>query len=253
MKRRFSRSRSILSYDYLFNRDNIVFSSIRKLLLVRKKLSLLEIGCGEGRCLLQIMKEFPQIRIFGINKKPNSTIRNNHSIIHSALYYKDLSVDEFSSEDNPTIYYYDVNKGLQFEDCSLDIIISQFSFQYLQRKDFVLEEIWRTLNINGIGLINCDMYESYYPERFNSITPRFMVYKKKKYIPLDKLITEKCKNYSNITLIKSSHLDDICYNFYLEKKCIQKLKLGLSYNSLDSINLESGRSKVWGYRSVYEM
>src|SRR3989338_4925377 len=198
----FSRSRSLADFNQKFKKD-IVQKLIRKALSKHKNVRVLEIGCGEGRVLMELQKSFPTIELHGINRKPWAAMRGTVSLKRTATYYQILTNAELKKVSLPKIHFYDAKK-LQFPSNSFDLIISQVAIQYVARKDLLLEEVWRTLKLNGKALLNIDGINQNMPDFMNFETPRFIIYKKVTFYPVQKLITNLRKKGFNIVYSSST-------------------------------------------------
>jgi len=69
----FSRSRSLEDFSRKFGKD--ILQKLIQKALSKDKVRVLEIGCGEGRVLMELKKLFPNIELHGINKSPWSAMK----------------------------------------------------------------------------------------------------------------------------------------------------------------------------------
>lgn len=67
------RNRGLAKYDKKFGLSAIE-NFIRRSLRSRKSVSVLEIGCGEGRTLMELRRIFGDIELHGINKERYSAV-----------------------------------------------------------------------------------------------------------------------------------------------------------------------------------
>ena len=256
----FSRSRSLGDFNKKFGNNNDVQKMIGKALSTGKSVRVLEIGCGEGRVLMELRKLFPTIELHGINKEPWEAMKGSVSLKDTALHYKIFKSNELKPIFVPKIHFYDA-KELDFPDNYFDLVISQVAIQYVPRKDLLLEEVWRTLKLNGKALLNIDGINKNMPDFMNFETPRFIIYKKGTFYPVQKLITNLRKKGFNIVYSSSTKREQKKkrVNLIITKNTAKKLKLNLKFEELSSFNLgiinqeKDKWSVFWGYRSVYRI
>ncbi|MBU1202023.1 MAG: class I SAM-dependent methyltransferase [Nanoarchaeota archaeon] len=255
-----SRSRSLEDFNEKFKK-NILEDTINDFLKLRKNVRVLEIGCGEGRVLMQLRKLYPEIEIHGINKKPWSAMKGKNSLKRTGTYYKIFSHSEINKVDLPRIHFYDAQK-LDFEDKYFDVVYSQVSIYQVKRKDLLLEEVWRVLKKDGRAYLHIDTYHDKYPDFLKGETPRFIIYKDDEPYKFKTLINNLKKEDYNLK-VKSSvetrdSLDNHRIHLIMHKNKDAKLSLGLKFDELssfrlDDLKLEVDNSKIVGYRSVYRL
>ncbi len=257
----FSRSRSLDDFNKKFSKG-MVQRLIRKVLSKRKPVRVLEIGCGEGRVLMDLRKLFPKIELHGINRKPWAAMKGSSSLKRTATYYGIFTASEIKKVSLPKIYFYDAQE-LKFPDNYFDLIISQVSIQYVARKDLLLEEVWRTLKIGGKALLNIDGRVGRIPDFLDFETPRFIIYKGKKIYPVRELVGDLKKKGYAITYSSSTEMENNeekkRVNLIITKNTPKKLKLNLQFDDISSFNLnlineeKDKWSIFYGYRSVYHI
>ncbi len=257
----FSRSRSLDDFNKKFSKD-IVQTVIRKALSKGEPPRVLEIGCGEGRVLMDLRKLFPTIELHGINRKPWAAMKGSSSLERTATYYNIFTSSGLKEVSLPKIYFYDAQE-LKFPDNYFDLIISQVSIQYVARKDLLLEEVWRTLKVGGKALLNIDGRVGRIPDFLDFETPRFIIYKGDKVYPVRKFVGDlKQKGYS-ITYSSSTEMENNeekkRVNLVIMKNTPTRLKLNLQFDDVSSFNLNIINEKkdkwsiFFGYRSVYHI
>ncbi|MEK6847410.1 MAG: class I SAM-dependent methyltransferase, partial [Nanoarchaeota archaeon] len=112
--------------------SGIVRNFIKERLNTEKEIRVLEIGFGEGKCLLDLRVLFPQknVKLFGINKKKDGKMHEKIDFIKNAKSFGLKIV-----RDNlPKPYFYDAGDELKFKDNFFDLVISQVSFHYVGDK-----------------------------------------------------------------------------------------------------------------------
>lgn len=256
----FSRSRSLADFNRKFSK-NIIEKTIKNALKSNKKVRVLEIGCGEGRVLMELRKMFPQVELHGINKKPWMAMKGEQSLKRTGTYYKIFKRSEITRIKLPKIYFYSIEK-LKFKDNFFDLVISQVSIQYIPRKDKVLEEVWRVLKSGGKAFLNIDTAQDNFPDFLNYTTPRFIIYKEGKIYPVKRLIRDlKNKGYDisyTTSCSKESGMVKERVNLIMYKNKHCELKLNLNFDETSSFDLrllkkEIEGSPVMGYRSVFRI
>lgn len=241
----FSRSRSLEQFNEKFWKQ-----AVEKEIEKRKKVKLLEIGCGEGRALMELCKKYPGADLHGINKKPWAAMKGTQSLPACAKHYGIMTVKELRERDLPKIHFYDAER-LKFKDEHFDIVISQVAIQYVRRKDLLLEEVWRVLNKGRIALLSVDASLEKMPDFMQQELPRFVVYDQGKEVKLSKLL----KGY-DIKMHKSKDGKKARHNIVMRKNTKKKLRLGLELDELSSFDLSLLNkerdidSPYWAYRSV---
>ena len=256
-----SRNRSLADFDAKFG-GGVIEKTLRKAMTSREPVRLLEIGCGEGRVLMELRKLFPSVELHGINKKPWPAMRGPKSLIATAMNYGIFTKEEARRVSLPVLHFYDATE-LRFPDGYFDVVISQVSIYQMKRKDLLLQEVWRVLKKGGKAFLHIDsMYEDY-PDFINQETPRFIIYKNNRLHPLRRFIKElrdkgydiTCKmafgNQAGDADLKRTHI-------VMHKNTEAKLELNLAFDELSSFDLSVlGKifkgDKLVGYRSVFQM
>ncbi len=256
-----SRRRSLADFNAKFG-DSIVEHTLRDAIASKESVRILEIGCGEGRILMELRKLFPSIEIHGINKKPWPAMRGHKSLITTAINYEIFTKEEARRVSLPVPHFYDATE-LRFPDRYFDVVISQVSIYQMKRKDLLLEEVWRVLKKGGKAFLHIDsMYEDY-PDFISQETPRFIIYKNNRLHPLRRFIKElRAKGYDITCKMafgnQSSDADLKRTHIVMHKNTEAKLELNLAFDELSSFDLSVlGKifkgDKLVGYRSVFRM
>lgn len=73
----FSVSRGIEGFDRRFGEGELFAAAAAR--DTGEALRILEIGCGEGKALLELRRRFPQAEIHGINRAPWDAMRGSES------------------------------------------------------------------------------------------------------------------------------------------------------------------------------
>jgi ubiquinone/menaquinone biosynthesis C-methylase UbiE len=259
----FSRSRDLEQFNSKFG-ECILEKTIEEAMKKRGAVRVLEIGCGEGRILMQLRKLFPDIELHGINLKPWRAMRGQRSLKATGTGYKIFTRTEISSITLPEIHFYDVSDGLGFKPNHFDVVYSQVAIQYVKDKAKLLEEVWRVLKRHGRAFLHTDSRYGAMPDFMdNHSTPRFIIHGSKGTYPLKNLVAAVRKEGFDIRYSEGSSVNDegVRTRRYMIRMCKSKpgLKLGLTLDELSSfsicnINREKKETGIyWGYRSVYNI
>ena len=168
----FSRSRSLADYDARFG-AGVVLDTVRARAATTPDASLLEIGCGEGRVLMQLRKAFPALRLHGINKAPWPAMQGSESLRATALHHGIFDAATLEGLTLPTVHFADAG-ALPLADASLDVVISQVTIPYVERKERVLTETWRVLKPGGVALLHLDSRRRHSVDFLAGDTPTFV-------------------------------------------------------------------------------
>ncbi len=128
-----------------------------KILKTKKKIKVLEIGCGYAKILIELKKVFGnKIETHGINLEERWRIE---LVKKFTLSNKLCSNKEFKDL-APKIHIADVGIKIPLKSNSFDLIFSQASFQYVHDKAKALEEINRLLTKEGKAIIELQELKS---------------------------------------------------------------------------------------------
>jgi SAM-dependent methyltransferase len=109
--------------------------------------TVLEVGCGYGRVLLELRASYGhRFELHGINVEPGY----NERLLREFAQDQGLDVPNVAF---PTIHIHDVDDGLPFPDDTFDLIFSVATFHSIRDKLRFLAEVMRTLKPDGVGLI----------------------------------------------------------------------------------------------------
>jgi SAM-dependent methyltransferase len=124
-----------------------------RLVGAKRKIRLLEIGCGYGVVLMQLRRRFGnRVDLIGTNKE--SRPGDGDVMVSAALKRAVYTAEEIPSVRLPTIAQCDVSNGLPFDACSFDLVVSQMCIQYVPDKVLFLRETARVLRDEGIAMIH---------------------------------------------------------------------------------------------------
>ena len=215
-----------------------IVKDIKGLLKEKKKVRVLEVGCGYGRALLELKKSFKdRIEIHGINKEK----RWNLKLIKRYALHQKVFTKKDINQNLPKIYIADAGQKLKFPNNYFDYIYSQACIQYIADKALFMEEINRILKKDGLARLDMQPRNMEFPVEVqhlfeiwdNSKRVDFIKYvrqfKNIKVIHTQKrsigvITMRKAKNFKmNLKFIKDISLQDICDDWH-PRKAIFKVK-----------------------------
>jgi SAM-dependent methyltransferase len=212
-----------------------ITKEVEILLKNKKKIKILEVGCGYGRAIIELKKLFGEkVETFGINAEPPWNLK---LIKKYALNQKLGSKGEVENL-LPRLYILDAGKKMPFKNDYFDLIFSQATIQYIEDKAFFLQEAHRILAKCGLFVCDIQDEERKYPPEYQH---RWEIWNGEKKI----LISNILKNYENIRIAKAKFRQD---GYVIMKKSKNfKLSLKLVY----SFDLNKINDKWAGRKSIY--
>lgn len=212
---------------------------------------ILEIGCGEGRALLELRRRFATAEIHGINKHPWEAMRGAESLAEVAAFHGVFTAAELERVALPAVHFVDAQR-LPFADGSVDVVLSQCAIHYIERKDVVLEEAWRVLSPDGEAFLHLDSRLAPPPGRRDLATPRFVVYRDRHPVPVRELVGSLAARgfdvaYAEATTVSTSIL------VRMRRNRAAPLRFDLAFDEIRSFDLSTLNrwDTHWGYRSVF--
>ncbi len=209
----------------------------KKLLKNKKKIRVLEIGCGYGRALMELKKKLGnKVEIHGVNLEPNWNLA---LVKKYGLTEKIFAKNEI--DDNlPKIHIEDIGKKTALQSDSFDLIYSQAAFQYVHDKAKAIEEINRLLTKDGKAIIELQELKSTPPAGYKEL---FDIWEDNKRINPIKYL----RRFTNINA-KRSRTNKNWHVLTIKKA--KKFKLGLKL--ITSFDLHEINSKWWGTKAIYK-
>ncbi len=225
-----------------------------------KTVRILEIGFGEGRCLLDLRIRFPNknVELYGINNTKKGSMHNQGDFLKNA---KTFGI-AIPNSNLPKPYFFDAGEGLLFKSKFFDVIISQVSFHYIGNKARLLEEVWRVLKVGGRAYLHIDSkYRNKSPDflKLNAETPRFIIYRNGEVIKVSQYLRKFIKKGFKLSGTIFNKKNNKC-TLIMEKNKHTLLKLNLKYDGNSTIYLtklkdsdkyKNDGSIWWGTRSVF--
>jgi len=139
----------------LVDRVGGIFTEIDERLARREAVSVLELGCGYGTVLLEIIHLYgPRVAAHGINREHRDG--NVDIFRRNGLERGLIAPEDATTFPMPTIAYIDVADGLPYPDGTFDVVFSQVAWRYFGNKIGVLREVSRVLREDGIAKIDAE-------------------------------------------------------------------------------------------------
>ncbi len=180
-----NRGRGLSSFRRRFAMSSIAFA-IAKARRRGERPTVLEIGAGEGRLLLDLLHRYPDADLHGLNRTPWRNVSGESSMRRIARASGLFAKEELRALRLPTMHFHDASR-LEFPDASFDLVVSQVAFFYIERKTDALREIWRVLKPGGQALIQLDSITPRAPAPLQHETPRFVVFDGDTPVPLGRV------------------------------------------------------------------
>ncbi len=254
----------------MFNLRGLLFREINRRLQQGKKVKLLEIGCGKGILLLQLLKKFPKhLELHGLNLDKHYGVRNRTDFKNNALDNGLVLPEECIL---PYIHFGNATH-MQFDDSTFDIVISQVTFIHIANKAKAIEETHRVLRKEGIALLSLGPYSirrernhamSLFYKNLNKkldrdYNPRFLIKSGTQFVSLSSFMSEINRRHSirlwTNTFVSSTQRARGFW-FIIRKNNAHTLKLMLRYNKKISRRFTKMYSKSnpanFGFIDVYE-
>jgi SAM-dependent methyltransferase len=256
------RSRPLAQYDARFG-EGAIAAAVRERIAQGGVARLLEIGCGEGRVLMELCSLFPTLEIHGINRAPWDAMRGDASLPETAEHYGIFTPEELAEVSLPSVRFYDAQE-LRFPSEHLDVVISQVSVPYVARKDLLLQEVWRTLKPGGVAFLHMDSSEPDGPAILQGDSPRFLLHDGQKRLAAADLFADAAGRGYDLRYRVARREDEdedrdgqaMSHNLVMHKNTTAALDLGLAFDEKRSFDLPrlhkspADWSWLWGYRSV---
>ncbi|MEW6294828.1 MAG: class I SAM-dependent methyltransferase [Candidatus Diapherotrites archaeon] len=131
------RGRSLKRYNFLFGTD--ISQLINKKLRQKEKISVLDVGAGKGRALLELKKQFG-----------NKIITSSISLTRPKLANKKIKGTTFKAIDNVHLGRIENYKKLK----KYDVIISLTGISWSTDMTKAVKNVYNSLNVGGIAFLH---------------------------------------------------------------------------------------------------
>lgn len=120
---------------------------------------ILEVGCGYGQLLIELVYHFgKKVVCFGINKPGFEC--NIDIALRIAKHRGAVPADFSIAPGNINFVFCDAGEELPFDQFSFDLVISQVCIAYIPEKLFFLTEVSRILKIKGKAFLHVEFEHS---------------------------------------------------------------------------------------------
>jgi SAM-dependent methyltransferase len=146
---------------------------------------VLEIGCGEGRLLLDLQKKVHGLELHGVNKEPWKGFKGERAIRRVARRHGLIDkgqLEKMADSDLPKIVFADAAE-LPYPDGSFDLVVSQVALFHVERRVEAIAEIYRVLRPGGMALLQLDSNEDDMPTILAREVPRILVLDGEREVP----------------------------------------------------------------------
>ncbi|MBI5138814.1 MAG: class I SAM-dependent methyltransferase [Candidatus Vogelbacteria bacterium] len=253
----------------IFGLKDRLLSEIKNRITKEKSIRILEVGCGRGILMLDLLRLFPTLKLTGVNKRDVHGIKDKNDL---SLRAKELGL-ELSNKQIPEIYFSDATK-LPFADNTFDIIISQVTFLHIENKAKALSEIYRVLKPCGIALLSLGGYSIRrkigfaMPQFYKKLrcrldhdfNPRFLIKSGDEFLPFSNLFNILKQQYDVEQVCHpfvSRTQRGITHKWIMNKEAGKNLKFPLKYLPKESSELTKKYAKKnpvnWGVIDVYDL
>ncbi len=163
--------------DQLAERIGDIIPYINRLLTLKQTIRVLEVGCGYGRALLELRKNYGErIQTYGINYESDW---NRNLVRMFGLDQKLFTIREIG-KNLPHISIADAGKRVPYPNNYFDFIFSQATVQYIADKAHFLEEINRVLTKEGTAVIELQECKSKHALEYRNL---FEIWNEGKLVP----------------------------------------------------------------------
>jgi SAM-dependent methyltransferase len=212
----------------------------------------LEVGCGEGRALMELYRVHPAVEFHGTNKEPWPAMRGSASLRRTAEYHRIFPPRELRKLPLPAIHFCDAER-LPFADATFDLVVSQMCFPYVVRKDRAIEEVWRVLRVGGRAFLHLDVRNAAPPDFLRSEAPRFILVERDGHPLAPVALFEEARRRGYDLSYRAAGLR---VTLAVHRTRPEPLALNLRLDEMSSFDLGLLRRGdpdpvFWGYRSLF--
>ena len=259
-----SKAKSLASInDKLLSGSKLLEDELRRLLARTGPVSVLEVGCGEGRALMELAWAFrnEDVHLHGHNTSCGDPLEESADLQRTASEYSIGAEPERTSMHLPELHFGNPER-LDLPDDSIDLVYVPSIVRYLPRKALLLEEIARVLSPGGVAFVRISgagwdhPHCRVLPEPQLTGNPcRFVLLHGDELVPLDDLLSLTGDRGLDCELINLP----ACV-VRMTKQRPGPIGLGLRFDKELTLPLRNlafdqveGRAKQGGYRSVYHL
>ncbi|MFN8053687.1 MAG: methyltransferase domain-containing protein [Acidimicrobiales bacterium] len=219
---------------------------IEALLSRRERVRLLEVGCGEGRLLLDLMARFGErVALHGLNH-PTFGGWRRPSLDAVNRLHGTLAPERLASLPRPVIRLGDAQAMASLGPGWFDLVVSQVTLHHVRDKARALEQSARLLGPGGALVHQLDRAEL---ERPGDELPRFEIWQAGRRVSTAAVLAERGLRVANAG--RSVLVE------WTRAPGVPDLALGLTLDASACVNLkrpgDAHAEGRWGWRSVYRL
>lgn len=133
--------------------QDIIQETYAKNRLAGEKTRVMEIEAGDGRILMELKKQFPEVEFYALNKEKTRSFYRRESFILTALKFEIFNKQEVEDIDLPYVVFQDLDFGgrIPYDDNKFDLIFSEDTVSHIKYKFELFNEIMRVLRPGGVS------------------------------------------------------------------------------------------------------
>lgn len=133
--------------------QDIIQETYAKNRLAGEKTRVMEIEAGDGRILMELKKQFPEVEFYALNKEKTRSFYRRESFILTALKFEIFNKQEVEDIDLPYVVFQDLDFGgrIPYDDNKFDLIFSDDTVSHIKYKFELFNEIMRVLRPGGVS------------------------------------------------------------------------------------------------------
>ena len=133
--------------------QDIIQETYAKNRLAGEKTRVMEIEAGDGRILMELKKQFPEVEFYALNKEKTRAFYRRESFILTALKFEIFNKQEVEEINLPYVVFQDIDFGgrIPYDDNKFDLIFSEDTISHIKYKFELFNEIMRVLRPGGVS------------------------------------------------------------------------------------------------------
>lgn len=224
---------------------------------------LLEVGCGEGRLLLELAARFGmRVELHGINHPEWPMIAGDSPLHETNARYSVLPPALLRTLPLPVLHAADIQDLRGFYERDFDLVLSQAVLPHVPDKARALEQSAALLKPQGLFVHELDCVDLPPLDFLDADLPRFTIYRGRDGARLDaatrRISTRKRLRDAGIELLSCQRTGSKNAGILaVHRRTTTAVQLGLTLDRPSTLELSSltgcdGKLRAWGVRSVYQ-